>query len=481
MNEKSIWDFLLEKINNPYGVAALMGNLYVESHLNPMLLQSSYARKIWMTDEEYTQAVDNGSYSRDNFINDKAGYGLVQWTYWSRKEALYDYAKSVSASIGDLVMQLNRMWDELQSYKTVLNALYTATNIREASDVVAKTYEKPEHQEEEYLENRAKFGQAYYDQFAEVNAVANTWSQVSSMLSGWKSQGLKKPEIVVNLANACIGWNYIFGDRGEECNPSHVKGKVSALDKDHHADAESLKKRCQCALYGGTDCNGCKFYPGGRTLAYDCRGFTYWCFLKGAGITINGAGCTSQWNNNANWAEKGAIANMPKDKVCCVFRYDSSTGKYEHTLIYDGQGNYIHCSGEVKKCETSKYKATHYAIPKGLYSGGGGGGGKTVVAQATVYNGAPGTSTVNMRSSKNSSGNSNIIAQVPIGTVVDVYENGSDWCEIGYDGKDGYMMTKFLNFNASPTPTPTPSGDTVTVNKSDLETIYSMVGSMLGK
>ena len=40
--EKTIWDYLIGKINNPYGVAALMGNLYAESALRPSNLQDSY-------------------------------------------------------------------------------------------------------------------------------------------------------------------------------------------------------------------------------------------------------------------------------------------------------------------------------------------------------------------------------------------------------------------------------------------------------
>ena len=110
MNEKVIWNYLTEKFCNPYGVAALMGNLYVESHLNPMLLQSSYARKLGMTGEEYTNAVDNGTYSKDSFINDHAGFGLVQWTYWSRKENLLKYAQSKKSSVGNLTTQLEFLY-----------------------------------------------------------------------------------------------------------------------------------------------------------------------------------------------------------------------------------------------------------------------------------------------------------------------------------------------------------------------------------
>lgn len=83
MDEKEIWEFLMEQIGNPFGVAGLMGNLYAESGLRPNNLQNSYETKLGMSDVSYTAAVDNGSYS--NFVRDSAGYGLAQWTHWSRK------------------------------------------------------------------------------------------------------------------------------------------------------------------------------------------------------------------------------------------------------------------------------------------------------------------------------------------------------------------------------------------------------------
>ena len=98
-NAKAIWDRLFTAIQNPYGVAGVMGNFYAESALKSTNLQNTYEKKLDMTDEEYTKAVDNGSYT--NFVNDKAGYGLFQATFWSIKESLLNYAKSKGASIGD--------------------------------------------------------------------------------------------------------------------------------------------------------------------------------------------------------------------------------------------------------------------------------------------------------------------------------------------------------------------------------------------
>ena len=163
MNEKIIWDFLYEKFQNPYAVAALMGNLYVESKLNPKDLQGSYERKFGLTDEEYTAAVDDGTYT--SFIRDGAGYGLVQWTYYSRKESLYEYAKQCNTSIGDLTMQLNFIWIEIQKYKTVFEAMKTATSIRPVSDIICERYEKPTNQTEKGKQTRAEYGQKFFDMF----------------------------------------------------------------------------------------------------------------------------------------------------------------------------------------------------------------------------------------------------------------------------------------------------------------------------
>lgn len=85
-NEEKIWNFLTGKGLNSYGAAGLMGNLFAESGLNPHNLQNTYEKKLGYTDNSYTEAVDSGKYT--GFTHDSAGYGLAQWTYWSRKEAL---------------------------------------------------------------------------------------------------------------------------------------------------------------------------------------------------------------------------------------------------------------------------------------------------------------------------------------------------------------------------------------------------------
>ena len=164
-NEERIWNYLIEKGLSKAGAAGLMGNLNAESALNPKNLQNSYEKKLGYTDDSYTAAVDNGSYK--NFVHDSAGYGLAQWTYWSRKQNMLEFARAASKSIGDLEMQLDFLFKELtEGYKAVLNVLKTATTVRAASDSVLLNFERPADQSEAVKTKRAGYGQTYYNKYA---------------------------------------------------------------------------------------------------------------------------------------------------------------------------------------------------------------------------------------------------------------------------------------------------------------------------
>lgn len=147
-----------------------MGNLFAESSLKPVLA-NNVKKKTGLTNEQYTSAVDSGSYT--SFNTDGIAYGLAQWCYHTRKEGLYNKAKDNKKSIGDINIQLEYLWEELQKYKTVINALTSAENIRDASDVVLVKYEKPATQTEAVKVLRAKYGQKYYDKYAKVNDKIN--------------------------------------------------------------------------------------------------------------------------------------------------------------------------------------------------------------------------------------------------------------------------------------------------------------------
>lgn len=184
-NDQFIWGFLKKEGFNDYGAAGLMGNLYAESGLLPNNLQNTFNSKLGLSDEEYTKRVDNGTYT--NFVHDSAGYGLAQWTYWSRKQNLLNFAKSKGKSIGNLEIQLQFLITELRnSYRnSVYNILKTAISVQQASDAVLLNFECPENAQTQRIK-RAQFGQNYYNKFAKkgenIQMAANTYR---------KGQGVK--------------------------------------------------------------------------------------------------------------------------------------------------------------------------------------------------------------------------------------------------------------------------------------------------
>lgn len=235
--ERTIWNYLRCKGLSAAGTAGLMGNLYAESGLNPQNLQNTYEKKLGLTDAEYTAAVDSGSYT--NFVHDSAGYGLAQWTYYSRKQALLDYAQKAGASIGDLAMQLEFLIKELQSYVVVWEVLRTASTIKEASDIVLTKYERPADMSSTVKTRRASYGQAYYNTYAadtskEATVMSNssliTYTKISKHKTSPRKHAIDTVTIhcIVGQWTAKQGCDY-FATTDRKCSANYVVGKDGSI------------------------------------------------------------------------------------------------------------------------------------------------------------------------------------------------------------------------------------------------------------
>lgn len=163
-DEKALWDRCKEMGMNDYGAAGTLANLFAECGLKSNNLQNTGNNKLDMTDEEYTAAVDSGAYT--NFVRDSHGYGLCQWTYWSRKQALLDFVKAAGKSVGDWSAQMDFMEKELAGYSGLMKILKTATSVKEASDAFMCQFERPADQSEAAKAKRASYGQGYYDKYS---------------------------------------------------------------------------------------------------------------------------------------------------------------------------------------------------------------------------------------------------------------------------------------------------------------------------
>jgi len=261
----------------------------------------------------------------------------------------------------------------------------------------------------------------------------NSAAHVDNDINNWKTIGMSKAEMAVLIAEDCIGWPYVYGERGATCTPAKRRSRANDLDGNMPAEAAAIRKGCQVLKGSAGSCSGCRYYPGGaKTRCFDCRGFTYWVLLQ-CGITINGVGATSQWNTDANWKAKGRIEDMPVGQVCCVFMHNSKTGKMDHTGLYVGGGRIIHCSGEVKVGKISDKGWTHFAVPMGLAGevyAGSAGAGAAVVARPTLRKGASGAFVVECQE--------------------DLLKLGYDLAHYGADGKYGNItMREVRKFQAA--------------------------------
>ena len=127
-----IWNFL----RNIWGLsdmhsAAIMGNIKQESEYSPTNAQ----------DNSYP-GERNPEYIPRYAIHDDIGWGIVQWSHWSRKQAFSDYAKQKNVSIGDMDVQLEFVRYECNgSEKTAFQKFLRQTSINKATEVFCYDYE----------------------------------------------------------------------------------------------------------------------------------------------------------------------------------------------------------------------------------------------------------------------------------------------------------------------------------------------------
>lgn len=203
--EEMIYNFLKAQGFTDAGATGMIGNLYAESGLSSINLQNNGNKTLGMTDEEFTKAFDNGTYT--NFVHDSYGYGIAQWTYWSRKQGLMDYSKSKGVSIGNLEMQLEYLMQELnQGYKSLLNVLRTSDSVSECSNGVLLQFERPasvganatEQQRQDTCNKRADYAQTYYDKLCK-----NTSQSLSKGGNSMKYSDSNKPLVCMQTQSTC--------------------------------------------------------------------------------------------------------------------------------------------------------------------------------------------------------------------------------------------------------------------------------------
>lgn len=127
------------------GALGVIGNLDCESGCEANRLQGDFS-PYRTASKDYTARVSNGSINRDQFAKDSKGYGLAQWTYFSRKYALYDWWKQSGKALDDSQMQTEFLLHELLTdgmYSKLLPILRTSVDLYECTKQFCIIFERP--------------------------------------------------------------------------------------------------------------------------------------------------------------------------------------------------------------------------------------------------------------------------------------------------------------------------------------------------
>lgn len=163
MSKSSIWARLKAKGFSDTACAAIMGNMQHESAFR----SNNVEDRSGIPDEVYTAQVDNGSYSRQRFLSDAYGYGLCQWTYYTRKIALYDLVKQRGVSVADEQAQIDLLVHELQTdYRSVYDVLVSGASLYDMTAKFMRSFENPADQSAGAINGRVNAAQAIYNEFA---------------------------------------------------------------------------------------------------------------------------------------------------------------------------------------------------------------------------------------------------------------------------------------------------------------------------
>ena len=125
------------------GALAMLGNFDCESNCEPNRLQGDFS-PYRSASKQYVQDVTSGRIGRDQFANDKKGFGLYQLTFPTRKAGYYDFWRSSGKALDDAELQCDYAIKEMPSEAPgLLDELKTSNDLYQCVKDVCVRFERP--------------------------------------------------------------------------------------------------------------------------------------------------------------------------------------------------------------------------------------------------------------------------------------------------------------------------------------------------
>lgn len=239
-------------------------------------------------------------------------------------------------------------------------------------------------------------------------------------------------------------WGYIYGTWHETWTQAKQDALVKKFVNTYGADWKNNAKAKKADRYYGA-LYGAKWIG---HIVTDCSGLFYWAFKDLGGYMYHGS--NTMWNKYCT--AKGTLTTSGRSDGqelkpgTAVFT--GNADNKGHVGLYVGNNTVIEASGTTAGVITTtisggkwKYWGELKGVDYNIQSSEPDTYGKTdnIIAPATAT-----VNAVRVALREGPSTNSPIILRVDKGQQVDLVEDTS-WTQVSYNGKTGYMMTKFLN------------------------------------
>ena len=143
MSKQEIYNGLRQGGLSQTGTLAMMGNWQCESGLEPNRLQGDFSPYRTLS-KDYVRRIEDFTLSRDVFAFDGKGFGLAQWTWHGRKQALWDAWHKSDLHIDSAELQVKFALSELQNdYSGLFEYLKKTNDLYEATARICKEFERP--------------------------------------------------------------------------------------------------------------------------------------------------------------------------------------------------------------------------------------------------------------------------------------------------------------------------------------------------
>ena len=201
--QKYIYDALRAAGMTAEGACAVLGNLQAESAFRPNNVED----RSGISDERYTAAVDNGTYSRYQFAHDSYGYGLAQWTYYKRKEWMYDCAKGEGTSIGDCAFQIRFLVREMKrDFASIWSLCCTSNDLYKCTKELLYRWENP-YEKENNMVLRYNNAQHWYGLFKDQEPQQYENSEISEPASPTTPEPMNSTWPPRTIDKNCTSWD----------------------------------------------------------------------------------------------------------------------------------------------------------------------------------------------------------------------------------------------------------------------------------